>query len=113
MLPSADLSFGAFTMTALRQRLIDDLQLRGFSPYTQKAYVQAVARFARHFKTAPDQLGPEEVRQYLLYLVTSATPHGALTTSRSARCGSSTRPRWDGRGSWKAFRVRRSQAPTR
>jgi site-specific recombinase XerD len=56
-------------MTELRQRMLDDLQLRNFSPHTQTAYVSAVARFARHFGASPARLGPEEVRRYLLYLV--------------------------------------------
>jgi integrase/recombinase XerD len=56
-------------MTELRQRMLDDLQLRNFSPHTQIAYVSAVARFARHFGVSPERLGPEEVRRYLLYLV--------------------------------------------
>ncbi len=56
-------------MTALRQRLIDDLQLRNFSHHTQSAYVAAVVRFARHYNASPDKLGEKEVRQYLLHLV--------------------------------------------
>lgn len=56
-------------MTELRQRMLDDLQLRNFSPHTQSAYVAAVARFARHFGASPDQLGPEQVRQYLLHMI--------------------------------------------
>ena len=38
-------------MTPLRQRLLDDLRLRNFSPKTVKAYVAGVLRFARHFPT--------------------------------------------------------------
>jgi len=56
-------------MTPLRQRLIDDLRMRNLSPHTQEAYVRAVAQFARHFGTSPDQLGREQIRAYLLHLV--------------------------------------------
>ena len=56
-------------MTALRQRLIEDIQLRNFSPHTVEAYVRAVAHFARHYRRSPDPLTGEQVRQYLLYLV--------------------------------------------
>jgi integrase/recombinase XerD len=56
-------------MTPLRQRLIDDLRLRNYSPRTIEAYVAAVAKIARHFHSAPDQLAPEQVRQFQLHLV--------------------------------------------
>src|SRR5712692_1455756 len=56
-------------MTALRQRMHDDLQLRNYSPQTIEAYLRCVAQFAQYFRTSPDRLGPEQVRQYQLYLV--------------------------------------------
>ena len=56
-------------MTALRKRLIEDIQLRNFSPHTVEAYVRAVSQFSRHYGRSPDQLSGEQVRQYLLYLV--------------------------------------------
>jgi site-specific recombinase XerD len=56
-------------MTALRQRMIEDMQLRNLSPHTIEAYVSAVARFARHFGKSPEQLNGGQVRQYLLHLV--------------------------------------------
>jgi Phage integrase, N-terminal SAM-like domain len=37
------------TMTPLHKRMIDDMTLRGLKPNTIKAYVECVARFARHF----------------------------------------------------------------
>jgi site-specific recombinase XerD len=48
--------------------MLEDMQVRNFSPHTQTAYVQQVARFARHFQQSPDRLGPEEIRNYQLYL---------------------------------------------
>jgi len=56
-------------MTALRQRMIDDLQLRNLAPATQRNYIAHVAAYARFFHQSPDQLGLEHVREYLLYLL--------------------------------------------
>ncbi|HXJ95610.1 MAG TPA: tyrosine-type recombinase/integrase [Terriglobia bacterium] len=55
-------------MTPLRQRMVEDMQVRNLSPHTQKCYVQQVSRFARHFKKSPETLGPEEIRSYQVYL---------------------------------------------
>ena len=55
-------------MTALRQRLIDDLHLRGYAERTVETYVAVVARLAQHFHAAPDQLTEAQLREYLLHL---------------------------------------------
>ena len=55
-------------MTSLRQRMIEDMQVRNFSPHTQSTYVLQVSLFARYFTKPPDQLGPEEIRSYQVYL---------------------------------------------
>lgn len=71
-------------MTPLRQRMIEDMQMRNFSPHTVEAYVGAVAAFARHFGKSPEQLSGEQVRQYLLHLVREQ--HASWSRYNQARC---------------------------
>jgi integrase/recombinase XerD len=56
-------------MTPLRQRMLEDLQIRNYSPSTVRCYVRSVADFAKYFKRSPDQLGSEEIRSWQLYLL--------------------------------------------
>jgi integrase len=56
-------------MTPLRQKLIDEIQLRGFSPHTQDSYVRVVAGIARFYHRSPDQIQDEELKDYLLHLL--------------------------------------------
>jgi integrase/recombinase XerD len=56
-------------MTPLRQRMIDDMQMRNFAANTQKAYVERVSQFSRYFGKSPELLGADHVRRYQLYLV--------------------------------------------
>lgn len=55
-------------MTSLRQRMIEDLQVRNLALNTHTCYVQQVSLFARHFDKSPEQLGPEDIRAYQVYL---------------------------------------------
>lgn len=56
-------------MTPLRQRMVDALILRGMATRTQEAYIDAVARLARHYGRSPAELDAEQVQQYLLHLL--------------------------------------------
>jgi len=56
-------------MSRLRQRMLEDLRIRNLSPRTLKCYVWHVEQFSRHFGKSPAVLGPEEIRQYQVYVV--------------------------------------------
>jgi len=54
----------------VRERMIEDMTLRGLSPRTHQNYLQAVGRFIQfHANTPPGRLGPEDVKAYQLHLI--------------------------------------------
>jgi integrase/recombinase XerD len=56
-------------MTPLRQKFIDELELRGLSPLTREVYVGVVSRLARHYHCSPELITNEELKVYLLHLL--------------------------------------------
>jgi len=72
-------------MTPLRKRMLEDMQLRGLSAGTQKAYLRAVRQLANHYNQSPDAISEEELRQYFLYLRNEKGI--AHSTCKTAFCG--------------------------
>jgi integrase/recombinase XerD len=58
-------------LSPLRRRMIEDMQVRNLSPVTQRCYVHAVVKLARHFNRSPDRLGLAEIRAYQIHLTTT------------------------------------------
>jgi len=56
-------------MTPLRKSMIDELTIRNYATRTIDKYVEAVARFALHFKKSPELLAPADIRRYQIFLV--------------------------------------------
>jgi site-specific recombinase XerD len=64
--------------------MLEDLQIRHYSPTTIRIYLHSIAEFAQHFHKPPDQLGPEHIRQYQLFLIKEK--HASLSTCIQAVC---------------------------
>jgi integrase/recombinase XerD len=56
-------------MTALRQRMMEDLQLHGYAAGTQVLYLHAVRDLAAYYGKSPDRISEDELRAYFLYLL--------------------------------------------
>ncbi len=56
-------------MGQLRDRMEADLKIAGYSALTQKTYLFWARKFAAYFMRSPAELGADEVRQFLLYLI--------------------------------------------
>lgn len=55
-------------MTHLRKMMLEELERRNYSESTTRSYLHTIEDFAQHFDRPPDQMGPEQIREYLAYL---------------------------------------------
>jgi integrase/recombinase XerD len=54
-------------MGQLRDRMEEDLKLRGLSPSTRRIYLLYCRKFAAFYQRSPAELGEAEIRQFLLH----------------------------------------------
>jgi integrase/recombinase XerD len=64
----------------LRERMQQDLRIRNRSPHTERIYVDHVGRFFKHVEKTPNQVGPEDIRAYQVYLVEEKKVSPAVLT---------------------------------
>jgi len=64
----------------LREQMLQDLELGGYSSQTRRGYVSAVRELAVHFRKSPTEITRDQLREYVVYL-------------RTERCKSATRLR--------------------
>lgn len=55
-------------MSELRQRTVEEMQLRRYAAKTQDAYLHWISEIARYYHKSPEQISREEVRSWFLHL---------------------------------------------
>jgi site-specific recombinase XerD len=56
-------------MGKLHDQMQEDLLLKAYSPNTQRSYLRCARNFAKHYMRSPEEMGEQEVRDFLLHLV--------------------------------------------
>ncbi len=56
-------------MGKLHDQMKEDLLLKAYSPNTMRSYLRCARRFAEHYMRSPEEMGAQEVRDFLLHLV--------------------------------------------
>ena len=56
-------------MDTLREKMLAELQLRGITLRTQTAYLREIAKLENYFNRSPEELGEEEVKEYLVHML--------------------------------------------
>jgi integrase/recombinase XerD len=67
--------------TPLRERMIEDMRIRGMGDKAQQAHIRAIKDFARFLKRPPDTATPDDLRAYQLHM----TNAGVTPTTFNAR----------------------------
>jgi integrase/recombinase XerD len=57
-------------MTTLLQRMQDDMTIRNLAPNTQASYIHHISMFTQRLEKSPENVVPDEIRSYQLYLWT-------------------------------------------
>jgi site-specific recombinase XerD len=68
-------------ISALRQRMVEDMRMRKLAPKTQTAYIRSVRQLAAYLRRSPDSATAEDLRNYQLYLVDHGTSPISLNAS--------------------------------
>lgn len=64
----------------LRRRMIEDMDVRGFTACTQRGYIAAVSNFTAFLGRSPDQAGADDLRRFQVHMRSS----GASATTMNA-----------------------------
>lgn len=71
-------------VSPLRQRMLEDMAMRGLRHDTQRDYVRSVRSFAAFLKRAPDTTTPEDIRRFQVHQAESGVQPQSINCSVSA-----------------------------
>lgn len=60
---------GFFVMSKLREQMVRDMELKGFSGKTRKSYIHHIEKYAKHYNLSPERLGSDDISNYLYHLL--------------------------------------------
>jgi site-specific recombinase XerD len=72
------------TISPLRQRMIEDMEVRGFTACTQRGYIAAVRNFTVFLGRPPDQADNEDLRRFQHHMRTSGASATTMNSAVSA-----------------------------
>jgi hypothetical protein len=70
--------------SSVKQQVIEDLQMAGLSPGTQKTYLDIIVRFVNRTRIRPQDATEAQVAEYLRGLIQSGRCEGTIRPVRSA-----------------------------
>lgn len=74
-------------ISPLRQRMQQDMLMRGLGPHTRQDYVRHVRNFAAFLGRSPDTAAPEEVRRFQLHQHENGVYGATIWMRRERRSG--------------------------
>ena len=69
---------------SVKQQVIEDLQMAGLAPSTQKIYLEIIVRFVNQTRTRPQDATEAQVADYLRGLIKQGKCQGTIRPIRSA-----------------------------
>jgi site-specific recombinase XerD len=72
------------TISPLRQRMIEDMEVRGFTACTQRGYIAAVRNFTAFLGRSPDQADKEDLRRFQHHMRMQGASAGNMNLAVSA-----------------------------
>jgi len=72
------------TVSPLRQRMLEDMSIRGFGEHTKIDYVRQVRMFAAFLGASPDFAEPEDLRRYQLHMAKNGAGYATMNLACSA-----------------------------
>jgi integrase/recombinase XerD len=72
------------TISPLRQRMIEDMNVRSFVAHTQSDYIRAVSKLAAFLGRSPAKASAEDLRRFQIHLRQTGVPAPTVNTTVSA-----------------------------
>lgn len=94
-------------MSKLRDQMMMDMDLKGFSQATKTNYIKHIEKYSRYYKASPEILEEKEIKQYLHFLLTKAN----MSQSYNSQAYSAMKFLYETtlKRDWDGFRIPRSK----